>query len=132
MVEKTGKKKVGVLGLSFKAGTDDLRESPIVPMVETLVGRGYQVTVFDDKVELSRLVGANKSYIESVIPHIALLMRPSIDEVVDQSDVIVLANNSGAFSQVSQLIREDQVLVDLVGMAKSEQTQRGVYEGICW
>lgn len=132
MVEKTGKKKVGVLGLSFKAGTDDLRESPIVPMVEMLVGRGFQVTVFDEKVELSRLIGANKSYIESVIPHIALLMRPSIAEVVDQSEVVVLANNSGAFSQVPQLMREGQVLVDLVGMAKGEETRRGDYEGICW
>ena len=101
-------------------------------MIEMLVGRGYQVTVFDEKVELARLIGANKSFLESVIPHIALLMRPSIAEVVDQSEVVVLANDSGAFNQVRQLIREDQVLVDLVGMAKGEEKQRGVYEGICW
>ena len=132
MVEKTGKKNVGVLGLSFKAGTDDLRESPIVPMVEMLVGRGYHLAVYDEKVELSKLVGANKSYIESVIPHIALLMRPSVAEVVDQSDVVVLANGSSAFSEVPQLIREDQVLVDLVGIAKGDKSQRGEYEGICW
>jgi GDP-mannose 6-dehydrogenase len=132
MVEKSGKKKVGVLGLSFKAGTDDLRESPIVPMVEMLVGRGYHVSVYDEKVELSRLIGANKSYIESVIPHIALLMRRTIEEVVDQSEVVVLANNSVTFDEVPKLIREDQLLVDLVGMAKCEETRRGAYEGICW
>jgi GDP-mannose 6-dehydrogenase len=132
MVESTGKKRVGVLGLSFKAGTDDVRESPIVPLVEMLVGRGYQVAVYDEKVELSRLIGANKSYLESVIPHIALLMRSSIADVVEQSDVVVLANGSSVFQEVPALLREDQVLVDLVGMAKDEPTRRGVYEGICW
>lgn len=101
-------------------------------MIETLVGRGYQVTVYDEKVELSRLIGANKSFIESVIPHIALLMRPTIEEVVDQSDVVVLANGSSAFKQVPDIIRDDQVLIDLVGMAKGEESRRGNYEGICW
>lgn len=132
MVERAGTKDVGVLGLSFKAGTDDLRESSVVPLVETLVGRGYRVSVFDDVVDLSKLIGANKSYIETELPHIASLMRSSIDDVLETSGVVVLANSSPAFRSVRNRMRDGQVLVDLVGLAKNGNGSRGVYEGICW
>jgi GDP-mannose 6-dehydrogenase len=132
MVENKARKKVGILGLSFKAGTDDVRESPIVPLVETLVGRGYQVSIYDEKVEPDRLLGANKSFLERELPHIASLMSSSIDEVVAQSEVVVVANNTAAFRQVLQLIREDQVLIDLVGIVRHDGDIRGEYEGICW
>src|SRR5436309_6873872 len=85
MVESTGRKKIGVLGLSFKASTDDVRESPVVALVETLVGRGYQVCIYDDKVDPSRLVGANRLFLERELPHIASLMRPSIDDVTSEA-----------------------------------------------
>jgi GDP-mannose 6-dehydrogenase len=132
LVENTGRKKIGVLGLSFKAGTDDVRESPLVPLVETLVGRGYQVSVYDEQVNPERLIGANKSFLERELPHIASLMRSSIAEVVEQAEVVVVSNSSAAFQAVPQLIREDQVLIDLVGIAGARSDIRGIYEGICW
>lgn len=132
LVERTGRKKIGVLGLSFKAGTDDVRESPVVPLVETLVGRGYQVSLYDGNVEPDKLIGANKAFLERELPHIASLMRPSVDEVVTQAEVVVVTNANAAFRHVPQLIREDQILIDLVGTTKSIDTIRGTYVGICW
>ncbi|MCL4488731.1 MAG: UDP-glucose/GDP-mannose dehydrogenase family protein [Chloroflexi bacterium] len=132
MVEDVGRKKVGVFGLSFKVGTDDVRESPVIPLIETLVGRGYQVSVYDEKVRLAELVGANKSFLEQQMPHIASLMRSSIHQVLDTVDVVVIANGSPAFRQVPELVRPDQVLVDLVGLGRGNAVSRGMYEGICW
>ena len=132
LVEGTGRKRVGILGLSFKAGTDDVRESPVVPLVETLVGRGYQVNVYDEIVEPDKLIGANKSFLERELPHIASLMRRSIDDVVSEAEVVVVANGSPAFRRVPRLLREDQVLVDLVGAARVNGELRGGYEGIGW
>jgi GDP-mannose 6-dehydrogenase len=132
LVEDTGQNKVGILGLSFKANTDDVRESPIIPLIETLVGRGYRVCVYDDHVDLAELVGANKSYLEQKIPSIASLMRPSIREVVEEAKVVVVAHPGAAFSQVSRLMREHQTLIDLVGIADSGNDIRAAYRGICW
>jgi GDP-mannose 6-dehydrogenase len=132
MVESKGRKRVGVLGLSFKPGTDDVRESPVVTLVETLLGRGYQVSVFDDKVNPEKLIGANKSFLERGLPHIASLMRSSMDEVIDRSDVLVVANGNPAFREVPHRLRSDQVLVDLVGIAKPNGNGHGTYEGIGW
>ena len=132
LIEKTGHKRIGVLGLSFKSGTDDVRESPVVPLIETLVGRGFQVSIYDEQVELSRLVGANKSFLEQEIPHIASLLCSSIEEVVSNSDVVVVANGSAAFAQVPDMVQHHQILIDLVGIARSCNKMRGKYEGICW
>jgi GDP-mannose 6-dehydrogenase len=132
LVENTGRQRVGILGLSFKAGTDDVRESPVVLLAETLVGRGYRVSLYDEKVDPDELIGANKSFLQRELPHIASLMRPSVDEVVADADVVVVANASEAFSQVPKLIREDQVLVDLIGTLRPNGEMRGVYEGIGW
>ncbi|MGE5618681.1 MAG: UDP-glucose dehydrogenase family protein [Sphingomonadaceae bacterium] len=116
MVEKTGRKRVAVLGLSFKPDTDDVRESPSVPLIETLLGRGYQVSVYDEKVDPSALTGANKSYLERELPHIASLMRSSIEEAVTDAEVVVIANSSRAFRRVPDLLNRHQVLIDLVGI----------------
>lgn len=132
MVEQTGCKKIGILGLSFKAATDDVRESPTIPLVETLVGRGYQLSVFDDQVKLAQLVGTNKSFLEKEIPHIASLMYSSIEAVVERSEVIVITNNNSAFSSVLELMNKDQILIDLVGSAKHRNGFGGHYDGICW
>lgn len=131
MVESTGRKKIGILGLAFKASTDDVRESPVVTLVETLVGRGYQVCVFDDTVDPKRLVGANRLFLERELPHIASLMRPSIDHVVSEAEVVVVANSSSAFRNVGNAIREDQMLIDLAGTARNgHRAER--YDGINW
>src|SRR6202022_2593591 len=97
MVEKTRRRKVGILGLSFKAGTDDIRESPVVHLVEALVGKGYQVRIFDEKIDLANLTGANKSFLEQELPHIATLMCTSLGEAIAQSEVIVIGNNDKGF-----------------------------------
>ncbi|NTU80904.1 MAG: UDP-glucose/GDP-mannose dehydrogenase family protein, partial [Chloroflexales bacterium] len=132
LVERTGKRRVGVLGLSFKPGTDDIRESPVVPVIETLLGRGYRVSVFDEQVQLSKLIGRNKSYIEQQVPHIASLMRPSVDSLLADADVVVLAHGSERFHGVAGQIRPEQILIDLVGLARRRTDIRGSYEGICW
>lgn len=132
LIRQTGCKRVGVLGLSFKDGTDDLRESPLVELIEQLVGKGYQVRVYDKNVSLARLHGANRAYIEQEIPHIAQLMAESIDEVVAQSDVLVLGNadkgNQGAYEQ----LREDHLVIDLVRAAGKPEKLNGRYQGIGW
>jgi GDP-mannose 6-dehydrogenase len=115
-VEATGQKRVGVLGLSFKAGTDDVRESPSVPLIETLIGRGYQVVVYDENVEPDRLIGANRVFLERELPHIASIMRPSIQQVLEESDVIVIANGSKSFREVPDLARPEQAVIDLAGV----------------
>jgi GDP-mannose 6-dehydrogenase len=132
MVERTGKKRIGLLGLSFKPDTDDLRESPAVILAETLLGKGYSINIYDDKVELSRLIGANKAFLESELPHIASLMCSSINELISQSDVVVITNSSKIFHQVPELLNKDQVLIDLVGIAKEKRQLPGIYQGIGW
>jgi GDP-mannose 6-dehydrogenase len=132
LVERTGCKKIGILGLSFKADTDDLRESPTITLAETLLGKGYQIKIFDEKLQLSRLIGANKLFLEKGLPHIALLMCSSIEQLVSGSEVVVITNGSKSFHRVPQLMRKDQTLIDLVGIAKNNGDMKGIYKGICW
>jgi GDP-mannose 6-dehydrogenase len=132
MVTEAGSKRVGVLGFSFKAGTDDLRESPIVELIERLIGKGYHIQVYDKNVSLANLHGANRAYIEKEIPHIAQLMADSIDEVVEASDVIVIGNNSPEFADVRERINGRHVMIDLVRAAGKEAVSDGHYQGIGW
>ena len=130
MVLATRKKKVGVLGLSFKAGTDDLRESPMVTLIETLIGKGLQLTIYDRNVSLARLFGANKEYIESQIPHISQLMRTDINDVLEFGEVLVVGNKAEEFAEIEQKQRNEQVVIDLVRLF--EKTSDDTYQGICW
>jgi GDP-mannose 6-dehydrogenase len=130
MVTKTGKKKIGVLGFSFKAGTDDLRESPMVTLIETLIGKGYKLSLYDRDVSLARLFGANKEFIEREIPHISTLMRGSIDEVVGDAEVIVIGNKVEEFRDVQSELKAGQVLIDLVRLF--DDVSNETYQGICW
>ncbi len=104
-VMDTGKKRIGLLGFSFKAGTDDLRESPIVILAEALLGKGRTLSIYDKNVSLARLVGANKEYIEKQIPHLSSLLCDTIDEVIDQSEVIVVGNRSPEFAEALERSR---------------------------
>jgi GDP-mannose 6-dehydrogenase len=131
MVLKLGKKKIGVLGFSFKAGTDDLRESPIVALIETLIGKGMQLCVYDSNISLARLFGANREFIESGIPHISQLLCSSISELLDRSEVIIIGNKAEEFEQVLQMLRDDQAVIDLVHLVNGHVKHR-TYHGICW
>jgi GDP-mannose 6-dehydrogenase len=130
MVLNTGNKQVGVLGFSFKAGTDDLRESPMVTLIETLLGKGLELVIYDRDVSLARLFGSNKAYIEEEIPHIAKLMRGSIDEVLGAANTIVIGNRSEEFRQIESRLRPDQTVIDLVRLF--DRTSGNGYQGICW
>jgi GDP-mannose 6-dehydrogenase len=132
LVRSFGKNKIGVLGLSFKSGTDDLRESPTVGLIETLVGKGYKVSVYDPNVSLANLVGANKAYIEQQLPHIASLMSDSLDQVLAHAEVAVVANRETAFAEVPKKLRPGQVLVDLVRLVENPKMLNGQYHGIAW
>jgi GDP-mannose 6-dehydrogenase len=130
MVLRTGKKRIGILGFSFKAGTDDLRESPMVTLIETLIGKGLDLVIYDRDVSLARLFGSNKEYIEQGIPHIAKLMRASIEEVLSASDTIVIGNKSEEFRQIESRLRPDQTVIDLVRLFDRPSDES--YQGICW
>lgn len=134
LVQENGKKKIGVLGLSFKGGTDDLRESPVVTLVEQLIGKGYNVRIFDKNVSLSRLIGANKEYIEREVPHIARLMCNSVEDVVNQSDVVIIGNKESEYEVVLNELRNGHKIIDLMGLESARNGNlTGVnYEGICW
>lgn len=132
MVKRTGRKRVGVLGFSFKAGTDDLRESPMVELIERLIGKGYQVRVYDKNVSLANLQGANREYIGREIPHIASLMADSTDEVLDSSEVIIVGNKSPEFETVLAQLRDGQTIIDLVRITEREVSSDMNYQGICW
>ncbi len=132
MVMATGKKRVGVLGLSFKAGTDDLRESPMVSLIERLIGKGTQLAIYDPYVTSSRLMGANREYIEREIPHIWELMRGSIREVLDASDAVIIGNSAGEFREIQGHLRTDQPVVDLVRAFGPRTSDGASYQGICW
>ena len=124
-------RRVGVLGFSFKAGTDDLRESPIVTLIEHLIGKGYDLRLYDRNVSLARLTGANKAYIEQHVPHLARLMVDSIDDILRHSDTIVVGNGDPEFAAALTKTSSKQLVVDLVRVAK-DRTSEGVYQGICW
>ncbi|MDQ3586319.1 MAG: UDP-glucose/GDP-mannose dehydrogenase family protein [Acidobacteriota bacterium] len=131
MVIRTKKKNIGVLGFSFKAGTDDLRESPMISLIETLIGKGMRLSLYDHDVSLARLFGANKEYIEREIPHISQLMCGSIEEVLNNSDVLIIGNKAEEFREVGTKLRGDQTLIDLVRLF-DRRVSDDSYQGICW
>ena len=124
------KRKVALLGLSFKAGTDDLRESPLVELAEMLIGKGYELSIYDRNVEYARVYGANKDYIESKIPHVSSLLNSDFDAVVDNADVIVLGNSDEHFASLAQQTLANKQVLDLVGFMPT--ASRAGTEGICW
>ncbi|MCG8469396.1 MAG: UDP-glucose/GDP-mannose dehydrogenase family protein [Gemmatimonadetes bacterium] len=131
MILETGARRVGLLGLSFKEGTDDLRESPMVALAETLIGKGIELQIYDRNVREAGLIGANRAYIEAHIPHIWSLMTESVEDAVHGTAVIVLANKDDEFARVEELRSDDQIVVDLA-RAIPGHTSSDWYRGICW
>jgi len=131
-IMETGKKKVGLLGFSFKAGTDDLRESPIVILAEMLLGKGCSLRIYDKNVSLAKLVGANKEYIERQIPHLSSLLCATTGDVVETSEVIVVGNQSAEFREAPTRRRPDQIIIDLVRLPIVASLLQADYRGICW
>lgn len=128
----TGKRKIGFIGLSFKTGTDDLRESPLVTLAEHLIGKGMQLSVFDPEVHLSRLLGANRRYIEQHLPHIGQLLQPELAKVIDESDVLVLGlSGQEVIDALLTSSRTDQVILDLVSLPTGLPIPARI-EGLCW
>lgn len=132
MVQAAGHKRVGILGMSFKAGTDDLRESPMVALIEQLLGKGLDLQIYDRDVSESRLVGANREYIEREIPHIWTLMRPELGQVLSGADTIVLGNTSPEFRTIRDQLRPGQILIDLVRALDPVPVDDPAYQGIAW
>jgi GDP-mannose 6-dehydrogenase len=131
MIVDKGHRKVGILGFSFKAGTDDLRESPLVEVIEYLLGKGYELRLYDRNVSLAALTGANRDYILNHIPHISRLMVQSMDDVLDFAQTIVIGNGATEFKDILKRVRPGQVVVDLVRIA-NDCSRTGEYDGICW
>lgn len=131
MIVRQGYRKVAFLGFSFKAGTDDLRESPIVELIERLIGKGYDLKLYDKNVNLARLVGANKDYILNAIPHISKLMVDSLDAAVSHGETIVIGNADEQFQSILPGLAAGKVMVDLVRITE-QRSEEGRYDGICW
>jgi len=128
----SGKRRVGMIGLSFKTGTDDLRESPLVLMAEHFIGKGLALQVYDPEVHLSRLLGANRRFVEQHIPHIDSLIHGDIESVIRESDVLVVGlGGAGIFEALGRLVREDQTVLDLVSIPR-RPALRGNVVGLCW
>jgi GDP-mannose 6-dehydrogenase len=131
LIMQKGHKQIGVLGFSFKAGTDDLRESPVIEIIERLIGKGHDLRIYDKNVKMAKLVGANRDFILNRIPHISRLMVDDIDAVLDHAKTLVIGNNDPDFRQIPSRLRKDQYLVDFVRVM-SGKSENGSYEGICW
>jgi GDP-mannose 6-dehydrogenase len=132
MVLGLKRRRIGILGISFKAGTDDLRESPLVQLTEALIGKGLDVRIYDSEVSLARLVGANKEYIEREIPHIASLLADDLAEVAAHADVLVVGNGSPAFRRLHEYCRPGQTIIDLAHVPGLSECPGIDYRGITW
>jgi GDP-mannose 6-dehydrogenase len=121
-----------MVGLAFKTGTDDLRESPLVLLAEHLIGKGLSLLVHDPEVHLSNLLGANRRFIETHVPHIGALMRREIEEVVRESELLVVGlNDARTIEALGKHVRDDQIVLDLANVG-DRKPPRGAYVGLCW
>lgn len=133
MILATGKRKIAVLGLSFKAATDDLRESPQVHLVKRLLGEGCQIQIWDDNVCLGRIVGSNRSYIEQAIPHIGSLLSSNLEAVLADAEVVVIGTRGVDPETLCRNLKSSHIVIDLVNFEKSRRVEgAGSYAGICW
>ncbi|HUP13462.1 MAG TPA: nucleotide sugar dehydrogenase [Niastella sp.] len=130
MITETGKKNICMVGLSFKEGTDDLRFSPFVDLAETLIGKGYRLTIYDEYVCLSRLIGANKAYINERLPHLSEHLSNDLENAIAQNDVVVISHRNFDAKLYHHLLKEKTAIIDLVRIHDLQELPN--YEGICW
>jgi nucleotide sugar dehydrogenase len=130
MISNTGKKNVCLVGLSFKEGTDDLRFSPFVELAETLIGKGYRVTIYDKYVRLSKLVGANKAYINERLPHLSEHISNDLETAIAGSEVVIISHRNFESKEYRHLLKDKAAIIDLVKVHDLEELPN--YEGICW
>jgi len=131
LIMEKGKNRVGILGFSFKAGTDDLRESPLIEVIERLLGKGYELRIYDKNVRIASLVGANRDFILNRIPHISRLMVDHVDAVLDFAQTIVIGNRDPEFATVPGKLHDGQSIVDFMRIS-NRRSENGKYDGICW
>lgn len=132
LIERLRGRRVGVLGLSFKAGTDDLRESPILRVIGTLVGKGYSVLLHDPHIDMERVLGSNRRFVENEVPYLPERLRSDLDEVIAGSDVVVVAHGAPEYRAIGGRIRPGQALVDLVHAVDPASLAGGEYHGLAW
>lgn len=130
MVVETRKKKIGIIGLSFKAGTDDLRYSPTVELAERLLGRGYKIAIYDKNVNYTRLTGTNKDYIDYHLPHLSKLISGDLDSVVNFSEVLLITQKDTNINNKFYEKHSDKIFIDFINIRPD--TTKVSYEGICW
>jgi len=131
LIMEKGHKNIGILGFSFKAGTDDLRESPMIEVIERLLGKGYDLRIYDKNVSIASLVGANRDFILNRIPHVSRLMVNDVDAVLKHAHTIVIGNKDPDFQAVPEKLRDGQSIVDFVRIT-DRRSDNGNYDGICW
>lgn len=132
MVMAAGHRRVGVLGLAFKEGTDDLRESPMVTLVERLIGKGIDIAIYDREVSQARLIGSNKDFIEREIPHVWTLFKPTVDDVLSHAETVIIGNGSKEFRGLEPRLKPGHFVVDLVRAFGARRSDGQAYDGICW
>ncbi len=132
MVVGLKKKRIAMLGISFKAGTDDLRESPLVTLTEALIGKGFDLKIYDKNISLTRLIGANKDYVEKELPHLASLLSEDLAAVVNHADIVIVGNASPEFKELAKLCKPGQTVIDLVRIAGLKDAAGISYRGITW
>jgi GDP-mannose 6-dehydrogenase len=133
MVIADGRRKVGIFGLSFKPGTDDLRESPMVELAERLLGKGFEVKIHDSNVVLSRLVGANRAYIDQQLPHIGDVLTDNVDELIEHCEILIVGSNGPHVADALTKVGSDKVIIDLVRLPNAAELRGSPnYRGIGW
>jgi GDP-mannose 6-dehydrogenase len=127
-----GKKKIGMLGLSFKSGTDDLRESPQVLLIKKLLGEGYQAWIWDENVYMGRLIGSNRQFIEDNVPHLGSLLTDDLEMVVRESEIVLICTQVDR-AKLESLLHSHHIVIDLINLHKQNRvSHQGEYDGICW
>jgi GDP-mannose 6-dehydrogenase len=130
-VNELGGRRIALLGLAFKSGTDDLRESPMLELVERLLGKGNAVVIHDEHISPSRLTGSNREYVMQKLPHIASLLVEDLSQALDDADIVIVAHSNAAFSDLMNRVRPDQMVLDLTGVARPSSPTAN-YVGLTW